>query len=155
MEFCHSHSANKGQCIFLDLGNALNRLECLDKVRDGKMTKLYSLLSLQSFKFHVPSYEIPLDMCLKHTDMKSALVVTCNTSLCHTASGYGQSLHKSSTSAHWHGHSPGLHGQPCHNCSSTAPSPSWAPCSPWKYDHSCGSCNKLKVGTDMENMISN
>lgn len=77
---------------------------------------------------------------------QKARVITCNTWLCHRASECVQIHHRNSTSARWHVHSPGPHVQPCRSCSSTAPSPSLAPCSPWKCDHSCDSCSTLKTG---------
>lgn len=74
--------------------------------------------------------------------------LTCNISPCHKVFGCGQSHRRSSTSARWHDRSRGPCDRLFHRCSKAAPAPSWAPCSPWRCDHSCGSCSMLKWQSD-------
>lgn len=73
--------------------------------------------------------------------LKSPL--TGNISPYHKASGCDQTHRRSSTSARWRGRSHEPCGRLCHKCSRAALSPSWAPCSPGRCDHSCGSCSTL------------
>lgn len=69
--------------------------------------------------------------------------LTGNISPCRKVSGCGQTHRRSSTSARWHDHSRGPYDQLCRRCSTAAPSPFWAPCSPGKCGHSYGSCSML------------
>lgn len=74
---------------------------------------------------------------------RETATLTCSISPYHIASGCDRTRRRSSTSARWHDRSHAPCGQLCHRCSTAAPSPSWAPCNPWKCDHSCGSCSTL------------
>ena len=64
--------------------------------------------------------------------VRAAPELTCSTSLWCSLSGCARTRRRSSTSARRRGRSRGPGGRACRSCSSTAPAPAWAPCSPWR-----------------------